>query len=229
MTTILITGANRGLGLELCKQALNKGWKVLAVCRQPHAANELQKLAASSNLTVYGCEVSQAQDIQKLQQQLDGVPIDILFNNAGVYGPSNYAWQSIDAKAWLDVFAVNTISPLQVSAALMPNLKLGRLKIIANMSSLMGSIADNAQGGSYIYRSSKAALNAVTKSLSIDLAKDGMTVVAIHPGWVQTDMGGQAAPLKPQDSIAGIMKILNRLNVSESGKFFNYDGKEIAW
>lgn len=230
MKTILITGANRGLGLELVKQSLNDNWQVLAVCRNPEQAKELNQIKQThEHLTIYQCDVNSETDLTKLASQLNGIAIDILYNNAGIYGPSNTTLQNISTEDWLKVFATNTISPLRVTNALLANLQMGHAKIIVNVSSLMGSISDNKAGGSYSYRSSKAALNAVTKSLSIDLQKDKITVIAMHPGWVQTDMGGDNAPMKPEESVAGIKKILNKLSLSDSGCFFNFDGSLLHW
>jgi len=231
---ILITGANRGLGLELVRQFSSDGWDVLACCRAPESAAELSRLAAQSSgrVRVIPLDVSRAESIQRLAQNLRGEPIDILFSNAGVYGGSGQAGlgSSVDdSDEWMQVFAVNTIAPLQLVDTLMPNLLLGKQKIIALMSSKMASLADNSSGGSYIYRSSKVALNAVGKSLAVDLAPEGIKVALLHPGWVQTDMGGPNGLIQAKESVLGMRDVLNTLTPEKSGKFFNYDGSELPW
>lgn len=231
---ILITGANRGIGLELARQYCDEGWEVLACCRSPEKATDLSRLAAgaSGRLHILPLDVTQQGAIQRLSQSIKGQAIDLLFNNAGVYGAASQAGgggSATDSANWSDVFAVNTIAPLQLVDALIPNLLLGQGKVIALMSSKMSSLSDNTSGGVYMYRSSKAALNAVGKSLAIDLAPQGLKVALLHPGWVRTDMGGPNALISPEESVKGLRDVLARLTLDQSGQLMNYDGTVIPW
>ena len=155
--------------------------------------------------------------------------IDVLINNAGVYGPQESRYDTLDAEAWSRVLRVNVIAPLKVSAAFVPRVERSEKKVIVAISSLMGSIADNTSGGSYIYRSSKAGLNAAMKSLAWDLRPRGVTVAVLHPGWVRTDMGGPAAPLSVEESARGLRGTIAGLDPSRSGQFLNYDGRILPW
>ena len=233
-STILITGANRGIGLELVRQYLHEGWQVIACCRSPEKATDLSRLASRTrgNLHILPLDVRDDSAFSRLSLSLSGEGIDILFNNAGVYGPhaqSEPACAHTDKQSWQDTFLVNTIAPLQLVEALKPNLLLGEKKLVALMSSRMGSLSDNSSGGAYIYRSSKAALNAVGKSLSIDLAEEGIGVALMHPGWVQTDMGGASALITTTESVRGIKSVLDDFSLSQSGQFINYNGIVIPW
>lgn len=225
---VLITGANRGIGLEFTKQYAQDGWNVLACCRNMLAATALQALATShANIQVYSLDVADFAQIDALALQLKDEKIDVLINNAGVYPDSNLT--DADTSDWLDAFRINTIAPLKIAAAFTPHMANSQLKKLATLSSKMGSLDDNTSGGSYIYRSTKAAVNMVMKSLSIDLKPTGIAVVTLHPGWVLTDMGGSNALIDTQTSVAGLRKVIANLNISNSGKFIAYDGKEIAW
>jgi NAD(P)-dependent dehydrogenase (short-subunit alcohol dehydrogenase family) len=159
----------------------------------------------------------------------DECPIDILLNNAGVGNPNGKALGSLDYGGWLRVLDVNVLGPARVVEALLPNVAKGGRRLIVTITSRMGSIADNASGGSYPYRSSKAAVNMVVKSLSLDLAPRGITCVLLHPGWVRTDMGGSGGKLAPAESIAAMRKLIAGLGPEDSGKFYNYDGAGIPW
>jgi len=166
--------------------------------------------------------------VASLSRELADERIDVLINNAGIYGPRNTAGK-VPFDQWAGVFEVNAIAPLRVAQRFVEQVAASDRKLIVNISSRMGSIAENSGGGEYVYRSSKAALNMVAKSLSIDLAGRGITVVMFHPGWVQTDMGGKEAAITPQDSVAGMRAVIERLTPAENGKFFNYDGSELPW
>lgn len=225
---VLITGANRGIGLEFTKQYAQDGWNVLACCRNMLAASALQALATShANIQVYSLDVADFAQIDALALQLKDEKIDVLINNAGVYPESSLT--DADTSDWLDAFRINTIAPLKIATAFTPHMANSQLKKLATLSSKMGSLDDNTSGGSYIYRSTKAAVNMVMKSLSIDLKPTGIAVVTLHPGWVLTDMGGSNALIDTQTSVAGLRKVIANLNISNSGKFIAYDGKEIAW
>jgi NAD(P)-dependent dehydrogenase (short-subunit alcohol dehydrogenase family) len=231
MTTILITGANRGLGLEFVRQCGALGWRILACCRIPDRAAELKQLAAASpeRVTLHRLDVADRPQIETLAKDLRNEPIDILLNNAGIYTPEGSEFGHIDYDAWAEVFAVNAMGPMKMAECFLENVARSERKLILGMSSQMGSIAETNYGGHYLYRSSKAALNMVVKCLSHDLRDRGITAVVLNPGWVQTDMGGANAPLKPLESIRGMLQVINRLGPKDSGKFFSYDGSEVPW
>lgn len=225
---VLITGANRGLGLEFAKQYAQDGWQVLACCRAPQQASALQALASThGNIQILALDVADFAQIDALARQLKDYKIDVLINNAGIYPDSSN--HEINTDDWLDAFTINSISPYKVAAAFTPQIAKSRLKKIATLTSKMGSIDDNTSGGSYIYRSSKAAANMVMKSLSIDLQPQGISVVTLHPGWVQTDMGGSNALINTQTSVAGMRQVIERLNLNNTGRFIAYDGQPILW
>lgn len=231
MPTILITGASRGIGLELARQAADDGWTIHACCRRPEAASDLQGLAAASagHVVIHRLDVTDAARLGELADSLKQEPIDILLSNAGTFGPREATFGHTDDAAWLDAFRVNTIAALHVAEAFADNVARSDRRIIATMSSKMGSVADNTSGGHYIYRSSKAALNIVTKSMAVDLKDRGITVVALHPGWVRTDMGGPQAPLSVKESVTGLRSVLDALGLPDTGRFFGYDGVEVPW
>lgn len=234
MATILITGTNRGIGMEFTRQYLARGDRVIATCRNIEAADDLKQLGSShdqlgARLEVRQLDVASLESMQEFVQQLADTPIDIFINNAGVYGPTNVKFGDVDAQAWASVLQVNSIAPLMLSQLLMPNLRQGKDKKLLYLTSKMGSIDDNSGGGSYIYRSSKTALNSVVKSLAIDLAVEGFSAAVLHPGWVLTDMGGPNALIDTKTSVKGMLKVVDDLCPASSGSFFNYDGSIIAW
>jgi len=228
--TILITGSNRGIGLELCKQYAQAGWQVHACCRQPETATELAQLAdENSRITVHTLDVSDAQQITRLAKNLNSTPIDILFNNAGVYGQGDAYFGNTDESKWLECFRINTIAPLKIMESFVNNVAASEHKIIATMSSKMGSMADNGSGGSYVYRSSKAAINAVMTSAAIDLKPQNIKVAILHPGWVKTDMGGPSAEISVVECVNQLRQILKKLTPDSSGSFFDIDETVIPW
>lgn len=230
-SSILITGANRGLGLEFTRQYAANGWRVFACCRNPHKADALQQLQLqyAGNLSLHELDVSDFQQIELLARELSGKSLDVLLNNAGLYHKGKETFGSVDYEAWMEAFRVNSMAPLKMAEAFVKNLALGQQKKIINITSKMGSIDDNTSGHHYLYRSSKTALNMVTRSLAIDLAPLGITAIVMHPGWVQTDMGGFSAPTTVQQSIAGMRQVIAHITPKDSGKFYGYDGKEIPW
>jgi NAD(P)-dependent dehydrogenase (short-subunit alcohol dehydrogenase family) len=167
--------------------------------------------------------------IDELAKELSGTPIDVLLNNAGVYGPTKMMLGKIDYDAWKEVFVVNTLAPFKLTEALLENVAGSERKLVACVSSQMGSIASNAAGRHYLYRSTKAALNMVVKSLAVDLADRRVTVVTLHPGWVKTDMGGEEADLTPEESVRSVRGVLDKITFADSGTFLNYDGSPIPW
>lgn len=225
---VLITGANRGIGLEFTNQYAQEGWNVLACCRDVQHANALQRLSkAHANVRMLHLDVADFTQIDALALQLKNEKIDVLINNAGVYPESSLS--ETDTDDWLRAFKINSIAPLKMATAFTAHVANSELKKIATLSSKMGSMSDNTSGGSYIYRSSKTAVNMVMKNLSIDLQPSGIAVVTLHPGWVLTDMGGSNALIDTQTSVTGLRKVIATLNMCNTGKFIAYDGKEIAW
>jgi len=228
MTTVLITGANRGIGLEFAKQYAAEGAHVIACCRAPNKAEALNALAKTARAEVMVLDVTSPKSVAGLKSALAGRPIDIVINNAGVGGPRNEAKGTIDFDAWVETLKTNSVAPMLVSLALHDNLKAGKLKKLITITSMMGSIANHG-GGAYAYRASKAAVNSVMHGLSKDWAKDGIAVGIYHPGWVKTDMGGASAPVTPEESVKGLRAQIARLSASNSGAYLDYAGKEIAW
>ncbi len=230
MSTVLITGANRGIGFEFVSQYAADGARVMACTRVPGEAKELIALAAKSNgrVTVHPVEMASAASITHLVQELDESPIDILINNAGVYGGDHQTLGDLDYEAWSRTFAVNTIGPVRLLTALLPNLKKGKEKKAIAITSGMGSTAGH-DGSALIYRSSKAALNNAMRGLALAMRGDGIIVVLFHPGWVKTDMGGRNASLTPDVSVAAQRKLISALTASDSGRYLSFDGQEIAW
>ncbi|PCJ86471.1 MAG: short-chain dehydrogenase [Thiotrichaceae bacterium] len=228
---ILITGANRGIGLEMVRYSMEQGWRVFACCRNPHNADKLFNIAKLSNgqISVHIADMSELSTIQALSYELRNDAIDMLINNAGVYGSEKNKFGSVDVESWLQTFQVNSIAPLKMVEAFSQQLQMGKQKVVACMSSKMGSMADNGYGSSYIYRSSKAALNAVVKSLSIDLKEQGIITVALHPGWVKTDMGGPNAEISTRECVEQLFSQLSQLKVQDSGRFIDIDGTDIPW
>lgn len=230
MKTALITGANRGLGLALCEYYLKENYIVIACCRNIEHAYQLQKLQSHTNnhLNIEQLDVCKIDSIQNLKNRLSGYPLDILINNAGIYSVDKYPYQSSD-NPWELIFRTNTIGPYLITHALKENLQLGQEKKIINISSYMGSIALNNNAIECPYRASKAALNAISKNLAIELQADGMLCVSIDPGWVKTDMGGPDGLLAPAESAAHIAKTIRNLRIEQSGGFYRYDGDSMPW
>ena len=225
---VLITGANRGLGLEFTQQYAADGWNVIACCRHPQSALDLQALAAThSYVKIYTLDVADFAQIDALAMQLRDESIDVLINNAGVYPASSFGDTNYDD--WAAAFKVNSMAPLKMAEAFVQHITRSQLKKIATITSKMGSLDDNTSGESYSYRSSKTAVNMVMKSLSIDLKPYGISVVTLHPGWVQTDMGGGNALINAQTSVTGLRKVIENLSLSTTGQFIAYDGKAIPW
>ncbi|MGB8842566.1 MAG: SDR family oxidoreductase [Aliidongia sp.] len=227
MPTILISGASRGLGLEFARQYAGAGWRVHAACRDPDKATALR--AVEGDVVLHRLEVTEKASLDELALSLNGGALDLLIANAGVSGPRSMTAELVDRDSWLETLAVNTIAPLALAGALHRNLERGQQKKVVAISSRLGSIACNDNGSLYVYRSSKAALNAAWKSLAIDWQAAGMICVVLHPGWVATDMGGPSADLQPPKSVAGMRKVIDGLTPASNGHFFSYDGAELPW
>ena len=226
MQQLLITGANRGIGLEFTQQYLAQGWHVYATYRQQ--PGEALAALACDQLTLLPLDVTEDDSIADLQEQLNGAELDLIINNSGVFGPKDQNLGTVSRQQWLEVLNVNSVAPLMLAQALHENLR-AKGGTFAVLSSRMGSIEGNDGGALYLYRSSKAAVNQVVKSLSIDLASQGLLAAALHPGWVRTDMGGPNGLIDANESVAGMVQVIDGLNAATSGHFFNFDGVEIPW
>jgi NAD(P)-dependent dehydrogenase (short-subunit alcohol dehydrogenase family) len=231
MPSVLITGANRGLGFEFARQYLADAWQVYAACHDPNSASELRLLADASGgkVRIMALDVTDLASVKAAAAELDGQAIDLLLNNAGVKGARGQTIGNIDYEAWAKVLDINTMGPMRVSEAFVDQVACSERKLIVTLTSGMGSLADNTSGGSIAYRSSKAAVSMVMRSLAIDLAPRGITCVVVNPGWVRTDMGGPHATLTPAVSVTRLRRLIETLGPAQSGKFFNYDGCEYAW
>lgn len=231
MPSTLITGANRGLGLEFARQYLADGWTVYAACRDPESASELKQLedAAGGKLLVVPIDVTDLESVKAAAAALDGEAIDLLLNNAGVMGERGQTVGSMDYEEWENVLDINTLGPMRMAEAFVEHVARSKRKLIVSLTSGMGSIADNSSGGWIAYRTSKAGLNMLTRSLAIDLAPRGITCVVVNPGWVQTGMGGPHATLTAAESIARLRRLIETLGPAQSGKFFNHNGREYPW
>jgi len=227
--TVLITGASRGIGLEFARQYAQDGWRVHACCRQPGKAEGLKEALNGKNGLIHGLDVTDGASIQDMTHAVDDEPIDVLINNAGIMPDDRKADGTMDYEAWEAALRTNVIAPFRVVEALVDCVDAGEMRVIANISSLMGSIGDNRSGGDHIYRTSKTALNMVTVNLAEDLRMRGITVLAFHPGWVRTDMGGRNAAVAPEDSVRGIRKQIAAAGPDQSGGFTSYDGAPLAW
>jgi NAD(P)-dependent dehydrogenase (short-subunit alcohol dehydrogenase family) len=226
MPTVLITGANRGIGLELAKQYAGDGWSVIATVRDPQNADGLNAL--KGDIRIEALEVTDEKRIQALAKALEGTAIDVLLNNAGML--TGYeGFGETDTESWLKTLHVNSVAPLKLTEALVEHVAASQLKKVAAITSGMGSIGSHASTGAYAYRSSKAALNMVMVTAANELRSRGISIAVISPGWVRTDMGGAGAPLDVKQSAAGIRKVIDKLNVGISGQFFNHSGENLPW
>ena len=227
---VFITGANRGIGLELTRQYLAAGHEVFASARDPSTEGLSQLIDRyPNNLKTVVLDVTDESNIQTVVDSLEGTSIDLLINNAGLFHSKHEDFSSLNADTWIEEFRVNSISPFLVTRALKSNLESANSGVVGMISSKMGSMGDNQSGGSYSYRSSKAALNAVSVSLANDLSALDISVVALHPGWVQTDMGGPNGLIDVETSASGLKAILDKAGKAESGKFYDYSGKQLPW
>jgi NAD(P)-dependent dehydrogenase (short-subunit alcohol dehydrogenase family) len=243
MSTILITGSNRGIGLELAERYASIGWDVIATCRTPEKADKLHILSKQyRNLSIEMLEITDELSIKALTIKLKDKAIDILINNAGIYsartnGNKPYSgdnkdpgqkFGSLDADGWAFVLKVNAVAPFMVTEALLPNILSGAHRKVIMITSRGGSI-ETVQEGGLAYRSSKAALNSAMRSTSRTLTPKGITMISLHPGWVQTDMGGMKAQISVEASVNGMVNVITELKLDDSGKFFDYEGKSVPW
>ena len=237
MAVILVTGANRGLGLEFVRQYAEEGWQVEAACRSETA--ELAALAArhAPRVRIWRLDVAEPESIASLAAQLRGQPIDLLLNNAGYLGRVPFAaggikhqqFGSSDYADWEQTFRVNVLGPMRMAEAFISNVEAGTGRRVVTLTSIVGSITLNTQGGLYPYRASKAAVNAIMKSMAIDLRKRGIMAIALHPGWVRTDMGGPSADIDPTESVRGIRQVIAELRDEQLGQVLAWDGSVLPY
>jgi NAD(P)-dependent dehydrogenase (short-subunit alcohol dehydrogenase family) len=225
MSVVFLTGANRGIGFEFARQYAAEGWRVIATVRDPARADALRALPGT--IEVHQLDVADFAAASLLGETLRDEAIDVLIANAGISGPREMPPERVDGDAWSEVFRINTMAPLAIAGALHKQVARSRERKAVAISSRLGSIAANLEGGRHIYRSSKAALNAVWHSFAID--NPGLIAAVLHPGWVKTDMGGDAAPVTPPESVAGMRQVIAGLVTQDSGRFFNYDGTPLPW
>jgi NAD(P)-dependent dehydrogenase (short-subunit alcohol dehydrogenase family) len=226
--TVLVTGANRGIGLEFSRQYRAAGWQVIATAREPEAAKDLKALG--EGVRIAQLDVTRPESVAALAASLGKEPIDLLINNAGQgVGFEVRPLTELKIDEFERVMQVNALGPVRVTQALLPNLRAGKGKTIVGISSVLGSIAANREGGFYGYRESKAALDMFMRGLAAELKREGFICIALIPGWVKTDMGGPDAPLTPEQSVTGMRKVLDNLKAGDSGKFWSYDGTNIPW
>jgi NAD(P)-dependent dehydrogenase (short-subunit alcohol dehydrogenase family) len=233
MSTVLVTGANRGLGRELVRQYHADGWRVFACCRRPEASG----LAEGDGLSVHRLDVTDHGGVAALASELEGVAIDVLLNSAGTMGARSFAAEGLgiqrfgesDYVDWLGILRVNVLGPMKMAEAFVEHVARSEQKKIVSLTSIVGSMARNRAGGLYAYRSSKAALNAVMKSMAIDLARRRIIAVAMHPGWVRTEMGGPRAEIDAVTSVAGVRRVIAGLTAEQAGRFLSWEGEELPW
>jgi len=238
MPTALITGAGRGLGLEFVRQYAAEGWRVIACARDPAAAGLAAVAAASEGrITTHALDVTDHAAIDALAKELAGTAVDVLLNVAGTMGAESFARKGMsiqrfgksDYDDWMRTFRVNVFGPMRMSEAFLPHVAASDQKKIVTLTSMVASIGGNTIGGLYAYRSSKAAANAVMKSMSVDLRRHGIIALPMHPGWARTDMGGPQAPVEPEDSVAGMRGVIAVLTPADAGRFLQFDGSDLAW
>ena len=228
--TVVITGANRGLGLGFARHHLSAGRQVLALVRSPERAQDLNALAGGA-LTVIPCDVGDQASVRAAADEVRSASqqVDLLVHNAGYYGTAGGSVADLDDDEVIRAVRINTLGPMHLTAALLAELRAAPSAKVAHVTSKMGSIADNGKGGSWAYRMSKAALNMANANLAHELRGAGIPCVVLHPGWVATDMGGAGAPLTVEESVRGMASVIDRVTLEDTGRFFNHDGTPIPW
>ena len=236
MPRILITGASRGLGLEYAKQFLEDGWDVIATARNPEGSPALKALESGDSglLRPMAMDVTDHARVEAVAEELAGESLDILLNNAGTYGPKSafegmhyQSLESMDYELWREMHEINVMAAFKVAVCFKPHLEAAANPLLVNMSSDMGSIANNSMGHAYAYRSTKSALNMLTRGMAIEWKN--ITVIAMAPGWCRTDLGGPEAPVDPVESVRMQRKLFERLESSRSGEFINRFGENVDW
>lgn len=226
MPTVLITGAGRGIGLEFARQYSNDGWRVIGTVRAREAAARVERLG--TGVEAHLADVGNLQSVRALAATLQDVPVDVLICNAGLRGRVNLGVGTLDYSEWEEILRVNTLGAAATAEALAPNVAAGSRKVIVMMSSRLGSIAESP-GSEIAYASSKAALNAVMRAFALQLKNHAITVVSVSPGWVRTDMGGERAPLSPEQSVSALRNVIASLTLEDSGRFYSLEGEQIPF
>jgi NAD(P)-dependent dehydrogenase (short-subunit alcohol dehydrogenase family) len=227
MAVVLVTGANRGIGLEFVRQYAADGWKVVATCRRKKKAGDLEQV--NGDVTVHELEVTDPKSVAAFVAAVNGSPVDVLVNNAGVYLDRGDELGELDYDRFTQSFEVNSVGPIRLSEALLPRVASSKRKLMVFMSTQMASITDNSSGRAYAYRGSKAALNAAVRSMSIDLKPQGIACLLLHPGWVKTEMGGKNATLDVRDSVSGMRRVIEGFTLDRTGSFLRHNGETIPW
>jgi NAD(P)-dependent dehydrogenase (short-subunit alcohol dehydrogenase family) len=220
----VVTGANRGIGLAFARELSRRGDLVIATARHPAKARDL----AALEVRVETLDVADTKSVSAFGRSLAGQPIDVLINNAGI-GKAGPGIEQLPLEDLEIQFRVNAIGPVALTQALLPNLRAARRRTVINLSSGLGSISGNKDGGWYAYRASKAALNQLTRTMAAELAGESFICISISPGWVQTDMGGAGATLSPEQSVAAMLKVIDRLRPADTGRFLDHRGKDVPW
>jgi len=230
MKTVLITGANRGIGLEHTRRYAERGARVFATARKPDEADELAALAKRhAEIKVLAYDASDNGAAAALKDRIGSAPLDLMFANAGAMGTRRQTFGDVDTEAVQALIQVNALAPLKLAEAFADNVARSDRKVMAFQTSLMGSIADNGSGGAYAYRLSKVTLNMIGKGVANDLRSSGVIAVLLHPGWVRTRMGGQGGKISVEECVERQQKLIDGLTPAQSGRFFNYDGRELPW
>ena len=229
MDTVVITGANRGIGLALTARFVTAGHHVIAACRNPAHATALQKLQAGGKVEVLALDVADAQSVETFVNTLGKRTVDVLINNAGIMGGDKQGISNMDYAAWLRTFEINTLAPFRITTALLPNLKQSARARVITVSSQMGAFGLEMGTDRYIYRSSKSAVSKVMQVLAAELKPDNIIVCPVHPGWVQTDMGGPNAQISADESANGLFNLIDKLTLQQSGRFWSWNGTEHVW
>ena len=229
MQTVLITGANRGIGLALTRKFLEAGDSVIACCRDPAKAAALHAMKQGGKLEILPLEVTSADSVAALAKAVGSRTVDVLINNAGIMGGEQQDSNNMDYAAWLHTFEVNTLSPFRVTMALLPALQRSSKARVITVSSQMGAFGLDMGFGRYAYRTSKTAASKTMQLLAAELKSQNIIVCPVHPGWVQTDMGGPGAQITPEASASGLQQLINSLTMAESGRFWTWEGKEHVW
>lgn len=223
MPTVVITGATRGIGRELAQLYLADGWTVVAGNRTPSA--HLVALGAEE----WPLDVASGASVATFASRLEGRPVDVLINNAGIFGPDRQSTSDMDFEGFADTLAINTMGPLRMTQALWPNLRLAEAGKVAVITSRMGALSNVAMSHKVAYRASKAAVNKIVQCLAIDMKADGISVASVHPGWARTDMGGPDGEIEPIESATGIKALIGKLDIENTGQLWNYDGSNMPW
>jgi NAD(P)-dependent dehydrogenase (short-subunit alcohol dehydrogenase family) len=227
MPHVLITGANRGLGLEFARQYAADGWNVITACRHPDAACELRSLDGKVSIVPF--DASDDDSVMKLVAELEGVPLDVVIPNAGIGSGTEKLVSQMAREEWMETVAINTFVPVRLAILLRPNLERGTHKKLVGISSLAASISRYEISGHYAYRASKAALNSIWRSLSVEWRPLGVICLLLRPGKVRTRMTGFIGDLSPEESVAGMRQRIAECTIAESGRFLSYDGSEVPW